>query len=166
MWASMIGHFHVLAVGSVGFRKSIFIILLLFIHLWGRGLIQENGSQTNHTKHSNFMWFPPLCQMQHGVASFFYCIDGLWRLKMLSFRFLLGFICPLMWYYATVLYFGNYYRKDPRERAGLAASAIAVKSLSLSLSLSDTHPSTQTHKKELSLNSVRFLIRGFHWHGL
>ncbi|RXH74759.1 hypothetical protein DVH24_029480 [Malus domestica] len=37
-----------------------------------------------------------------------------------------GFVFPLMWYYATVLYFGNYYRKDPRERAGLAASAIAV----------------------------------------
>ncbi|CAN6680804.1 unnamed protein product [Malus baccata var. baccata] len=36
------------------------------------------------------------------------------------------FVFPLMWYYATVLYFGNYYRKDPRERAGLAASAIAV----------------------------------------
>lgn len=31
-----------------------------------------------------------------------------------------------MWYYATFLYFGNYYRKDPRERAGLAAAAIAV----------------------------------------
>lgn len=31
-----------------------------------------------------------------------------------------------MWYYATFLYFGNYYRKDPRERAGLAASAILV----------------------------------------
>ena len=31
-----------------------------------------------------------------------------------------------MWYYATILYFGNYYQKDPRERAGLAASAIAV----------------------------------------
>jgi hypothetical protein len=31
-----------------------------------------------------------------------------------------------MWYYATILYFGNYYHKDPRERAGLAASAIAV----------------------------------------
>lgn len=31
-----------------------------------------------------------------------------------------------MWYYATILYIGNYYRKDPRERAGLAASAIAV----------------------------------------
>ncbi|XP_019425276.1 PREDICTED: uncharacterized protein LOC109334111 isoform X3 [Lupinus angustifolius] len=37
-----------------------------------------------------------------------------------------GFVCPLMWYYATVLYFGNYYHKDPRERAGLAASAIAA----------------------------------------
>ncbi|KAM1178735.1 hypothetical protein ACFX2I_017925 [Malus domestica] len=42
------------------------------------------------------------------------------------FSFLLGFVFPLMWYYATVLYFGNYYRKDPRERAGLAASAIAA----------------------------------------
>nr|DAD30574.1 TPA_asm: hypothetical protein HUJ06_009425 [Nelumbo nucifera] len=31
------------------------------------------------------------------------------------------------------LYFGNYYRKDPRERAGLAASAIAVLSLARSL---------------------------------
>ncbi|KVH92978.1 hypothetical protein Ccrd_005027 [Cynara cardunculus var. scolymus] len=28
-----------------------------------------------------------------------------------------------MWYYATILYFGNYYRKDPRERTGLAASS-------------------------------------------
>lgn len=42
------------------------------------------------------------------------------------FSFLLGFVFPLMWYYSTILYFGNYYRKDPRERAGLAASAIAV----------------------------------------
>ncbi|XP_050374833.1 uncharacterized protein LOC126792444 isoform X3 [Argentina anserina] len=42
------------------------------------------------------------------------------------FSFLLGFAFPLMWYYATVLYFGNYYRKDPRERAGLAASAICA----------------------------------------
>ncbi|XP_042508882.1 60S ribosomal protein L18a-like protein isoform X2 [Macadamia integrifolia] len=42
------------------------------------------------------------------------------------FSFLLGFVFPLMWYYATILYFGNYYRKDPRERAGLAASAIAA----------------------------------------
>ncbi|KAK9282216.1 hypothetical protein L1049_005129 [Liquidambar formosana] len=42
------------------------------------------------------------------------------------FSLLLGFVFPLMWYYATILYFGNYYRKDPRERAGLAASAIAA----------------------------------------
>ncbi|KAL5822434.1 hypothetical protein ACOSQ4_020334 [Xanthoceras sorbifolium] len=42
------------------------------------------------------------------------------------FSLLLGFVCPLMWYYATILYFGNYYHKDPRERSGLAASAIAA----------------------------------------
>ncbi|KAL4652491.1 hypothetical protein ACB092_01G237200 [Castanea dentata] len=42
------------------------------------------------------------------------------------FSFLLGFVFPLLWYYATILYFGNYYRRDPRERAGLAASAIAL----------------------------------------
>ncbi|GMH04098.1 hypothetical protein Nepgr_005937 [Nepenthes gracilis] len=42
------------------------------------------------------------------------------------FSFLLGFVFPLAWYYATILYFGNCYRKDPRERAGLAASAIAA----------------------------------------
>ncbi|TKY64314.1 hypothetical protein E2542_SST14207 [Spatholobus suberectus] len=42
------------------------------------------------------------------------------------FSLLLGFVCPILWYYATILYFGNYYHKDPRERAGLAASAIAV----------------------------------------
>ncbi|CAA2961158.1 60S ribosomal L18a isoform X1 [Olea europaea subsp. europaea] len=49
------------------------------------------------------------------------------------FSFLLGFLCPLMWYYATILYFGNYYRKDPRERAGLAASAIAALACSVAL---------------------------------
>ncbi|XP_059433172.1 uncharacterized protein LOC132166385 [Corylus avellana] len=42
------------------------------------------------------------------------------------FSFLLGFAFPLLWYYATMLYFGNHYRRDPRERAGLAASAIAA----------------------------------------
>ncbi|KAF6172067.1 hypothetical protein GIB67_029485 [Kingdonia uniflora] len=42
-------------------------------------------------------------------------------------QFLLRFIFPVMWYYATVLYFGNYYHKDPREMAGLAASAIVEK---------------------------------------
>ncbi|KAJ4708832.1 60S ribosomal protein L18a-like protein [Melia azedarach] len=49
------------------------------------------------------------------------------------FSFLLGFVFPLMWYYATILYFGNYYRKDPRERAGLAASAIAAMACSVLL---------------------------------
>ncbi|KAF2591668.1 hypothetical protein F2Q70_00039707 [Brassica cretica] len=49
------------------------------------------------------------------------------------FSFLLGFVFPLLWYYATFLYFGNYYRKDPRERAGLAASAITAMGFSLLL---------------------------------
>ncbi|KAK8654728.1 hypothetical protein V6N13_107328 [Hibiscus sabdariffa] len=49
------------------------------------------------------------------------------------FSFLVGFLCPLMWYYATFLYFGNHYRKDPRERAGLAASAIAAMACSVLL---------------------------------
>ncbi|CAH1432050.1 unnamed protein product [Lactuca virosa] len=46
-------------------------------------------------------------------------------------NFLLGFAFPLMWYYATFLYFGNYYKRDPRERAGLAASAIAAMGFSV-----------------------------------
>ncbi|KAE8708715.1 WD-40 repeat-containing protein MSI4-like [Hibiscus syriacus] len=41
------------------------------------------------------------------------------------FSLLPGFVFPLTWYYATILYFRNYYRRDRRERAGLAASAIA-----------------------------------------
>ncbi|XP_044471046.1 uncharacterized protein LOC123200029 [Mangifera indica] len=49
------------------------------------------------------------------------------------FSFLVGFLFPLMWYYATFLYLGNYYRKDPRERAGLAASAIAAMGCSVVL---------------------------------
>ncbi|CAN8301622.1 unnamed protein product [Cochlearia groenlandica] len=49
------------------------------------------------------------------------------------FSFLMGFVFPLLWYYATFLYFGNYYRKDPRERAGLAASAITAMGFSLVL---------------------------------
>ncbi|CAN1185821.1 hypothetical protein LINPERPRIM_LOCUS38761 [Linum perenne] len=51
------------------------------------------------------------------------------------FSFLSGFMFPVMWYYATILYFGNYYRKDPRERAGLAAAAIAAMGCSLLLVL-------------------------------
>ncbi|CAN6469220.1 unnamed protein product [Victoria cruziana] len=42
------------------------------------------------------------------------------------FSFLLGFAFPVMWYCATILYFGSYYRKDPRERSGLAACAVAA----------------------------------------
>ncbi|XP_073308072.1 uncharacterized protein [Primulina huaijiensis] len=49
------------------------------------------------------------------------------------FSFLVGFLCPVMWYYATILYFGNYYHKDPRERAGLAASAISALACSVLL---------------------------------
>ncbi|XP_027330025.1 60S ribosomal protein L18a-like protein [Abrus precatorius] len=49
------------------------------------------------------------------------------------FSFLFGFLCPPMWYYATILYFGNHYRKDPRERAGLGASAIAALLCSVAL---------------------------------
>lgn len=42
------------------------------------------------------------------------------------FCFLLGFVFPFMWYYATILYFGGYYHKDPRERPGLAANTVAA----------------------------------------
>ncbi|KAL2539114.1 60S ribosomal protein L18a-like protein [Abeliophyllum distichum] len=42
------------------------------------------------------------------------------------FFLLLGFVCPLLWYYSTILYFGKYYHKDPRERVGLSANAIAA----------------------------------------
>ncbi|KAJ4896784.1 Ribosomal protein L18ae family [Raphanus sativus] len=42
------------------------------------------------------------------------------------FSFLLGFVFPFAWYFATFLYLSNYYRRDPRERSGLAASAIAA----------------------------------------
>ncbi|KAG6780395.1 hypothetical protein POTOM_013252 [Populus tomentosa] len=42
------------------------------------------------------------------------------------FSLLLGFVFPLMWYFSAILYFGKYYNKDPRERSGLAACAIAV----------------------------------------
>ncbi|KAF9685126.1 hypothetical protein SADUNF_Sadunf03G0022000 [Salix dunnii] len=41
------------------------------------------------------------------------------------FFLLLGFVFPLMWYFSAILYFGKYYNKDPRERSGLAACAIA-----------------------------------------
>ncbi|XP_010480015.1 PREDICTED: 60S ribosomal protein L18a-like protein [Camelina sativa] len=49
------------------------------------------------------------------------------------FSFLLGFFFPIAWYVATFLYFINYYRRDPRERSGLAASAIAALIFSVGL---------------------------------
>ena len=45
-------------------------------------------------------------------------------LSLMINSFLLEFVFPPVWYYATFLYFGKYYRRDPRERAGLAASPI------------------------------------------
>eukprot|EP00249_Psilotum_nudum_P011790 c23386_g1_i2 orf=491-769(+) len=42
------------------------------------------------------------------------------------FSFILGFILPLSWYYGTILYLTNYYWTEPRERAGLAACAVAA----------------------------------------
>ncbi|KAJ4882030.1 Ribosomal protein L18ae family [Raphanus sativus] len=42
------------------------------------------------------------------------------------FSFLVGFFFPFAWYLATFLYLTSYYRRDPRERSGLAASAIAA----------------------------------------
>ncbi|KAL0009979.1 hypothetical protein SO802_005087 [Lithocarpus litseifolius] len=42
------------------------------------------------------------------------------------FSLLLGLACPLLWYYATFLYFRKYYQRDPRERDGLAANAVAA----------------------------------------
>ncbi|KAL6134677.1 hypothetical protein ACLB2K_066905 [Fragaria x ananassa] len=42
------------------------------------------------------------------------------------FSLLLGFVFPVMWYYAAFLYFWKYYDKDPRERSGLGASAVAA----------------------------------------
>ena len=42
------------------------------------------------------------------------------------YSLVLGFVFPLMWYFSAILYFGKYYNKDPRERSGLAACAIAV----------------------------------------
>ncbi|KAK1296720.1 60S ribosomal protein L18a-1 [Acorus calamus] len=45
------------------------------------------------------------------------------------FLFIMGFIFPILWYFATILYFKNYHLKNPRERDGLAASAIAIRKM-------------------------------------
>ncbi|OEL17454.1 hypothetical protein BAE44_0021525 [Dichanthelium oligosanthes] len=38
----------------------------------------------------------------------------------------IGFLCPIIWYVAALLYCCKYYNRDPRERPGLAASAVLV----------------------------------------
>ncbi|CAN1218225.1 60S ribosomal protein L18a-like protein [Linum perenne] len=52
------------------------------------------------------------------------------------FSFLLGFVCPVLWYVSTILYFGSYYHKDPRERSGLAACAIAALVCTIAVAIS------------------------------
>lgn len=42
------------------------------------------------------------------------------------FLFLLGIIFPVAWFLGTFLYLTNYYKSDPRERAGLGACAAAA----------------------------------------
>ncbi|CAN4098532.1 unnamed protein product [Withania somnifera] len=42
------------------------------------------------------------------------------------FSLLLGFVFPFMWYYAPILYFGNYIPERSERGAGLAANAIAA----------------------------------------
>lgn len=93
----MISLFHALVVALAGSRKCFFFLV-------------------NHVYHiPYFSWF-----LNFSFLSIVNMNRGL------CVRFVLGFAFPPLWYYATVLYFGNYYLKDPRERPGLAASAIAV----------------------------------------
>ncbi|KAJ1685474.1 hypothetical protein LUZ63_016864 [Rhynchospora breviuscula] len=35
--------------------------------------------------------------------------------------FLLGFLCPVIWYVAAAMHIFKYYHRDPRERPGLTA---------------------------------------------
>uniref|UniRef100_A0A0D3BN23 Uncharacterized protein n=1 Tax=Brassica oleracea var. oleracea TaxID=109376 RepID=A0A0D3BN23_BRAOL len=71
--------------------------------------------------------------------------------------FLLGFFFPFAWYFATFLYLTNYYRRDPRERSGLAASAIAVSF--------DIHRCTVDHRAcSCFLGSLELLVYSF-WGG-
>lgn len=47
------------------------------------------------------------------------------------FSVILGFVFPLAWYCGACLYLTNYYEYDPRERSGLAASAVMALLLSV-----------------------------------
>lgn len=56
----------------------------------------------------------------------------------LTCSLLIGFVCPLIWFYAAILYLRKYYNKDPRERSGLTAAACMV-SLSIVTSIYSRH---------------------------
>ncbi|KAF3326894.1 60S ribosomal protein L18a-like protein [Carex littledalei] len=38
--------------------------------------------------------------------------------------FLLGFLCPIIWYAAAAMHICKYYNRDPRERSGLTACSV------------------------------------------
>ncbi|CAH9084040.1 unnamed protein product [Cuscuta europaea] len=85
------------------------------------------GDDRNKGKYS------PLRSVEDGQASLYDRPLPCFGCGIGWFSFLSGIVCPIMWYYAAILYLGNYYRKDPRERAGLAASAIAAMACSVVL---------------------------------
>ena len=74
----------------------------------------------------------PCCGCGIGWSSYvcFTPLIKLWlkiiHLTCFCCSFLLGFVCPSIWYFAATLYCCKYYNRDPRERPGLAASAVAV----------------------------------------
>lgn len=82
---------------------------------------------------------------------------SLWNIIVFN-RLLLGFAFPLMWYYATFLYFGNYYQKDPRERAGLAAAAIAVSLIVSQTLVLIESPTTKTHLDKFTKHTHAYTI--------
>ncbi|KAL3675347.1 hypothetical protein R1sor_025295 [Riccia sorocarpa] len=49
--------------------------------------------------------------------------------------FIFGFLCPPLWYVGTILFYAEYYRRDPRERAGLAACGIAALVCSVAIAI-------------------------------
>nr|VDC98006.1 unnamed protein product [Brassica oleracea] len=73
--------------------------------------------------------------------------------------FLLEFVFPPVWYYATFLYFGKYYRRDPRERAGLAASPITVSYFLYENYGIDSYNTISPEKTHSILKNASFIIR-------
>ncbi|WZZ45912.1 hypothetical protein YC2023_042171 [Brassica napus] len=69
--------------------------------------------------------------------------------------FLLEFVFPPVWYYATFLYFGKYYRRDPRERAGLAASPITEVTSYMKIMINIIEVQAVTEEVDRLLDKVR-----------